>query len=227
MRLSAARLLRGTFRKQTVRELDWGVAVSEFQDSACDSDPFAWFARSLARAAGVESFDATRAALATANASAVPDVRFVLVKQADPRGFVFFTNYESRKASDLRENPRAALAFHWASIGEQVRVQGAIEVLSPEESDAYFACRPRGSQLGAWASAQSRPIDTRAALDAKLDEVARRFSGHNVVPRPAHWGGFRLVPERIEFWQNRDDRLHDRFCFIRTPGGWACERLQP
>jgi pyridoxamine 5'-phosphate oxidase len=201
--------------------------VSEFQDSACDSDPIAWFARSIARAADVESFDVTRAALATANASAVPDVRFVLVKQADERGFVFFTNYESRKASDLRENPRAALAFHWAKLGEQVRVQGAIEVLSPAESDAYFASRPRGSQLGAWASAQSRPIETRAALDAKLADVMQRFSGQNVVPRPAHWGGFRLVPERIEFWQNREDRLHDRFCFLRTPDGWACERLQP
>ncbi len=210
-----------------MREQIGAVAVSEFQDSACESDPIAWFARSSARAAEVESFDVTRAALATATASAVPDVRFVLVKQVDARGFVFFTNYESRKARDLRDNPRAALAFHWAKIGQQVRVQGAIERVSAAESDAYFASRPRGSRLGAWASEQSQPIGGRAELDAKLEEVARRFSGQDVIPRPAHWGGFRLVPESIEFWQNRDDRLHDRFRFTRTAGGWECRRLQP
>jgi len=200
--------------------------VSEFQDSASENDPIAWFARSIARAADVESFDVTRAALATADASAVPDVRFVLVKQVDQRGFVFFTNYESRKANDLRDNPRAALAFHWAKLGEQVRVQGTVERLAEAESDGYFASRPRGSQLGAWASAQSQSIESRAALDAKLAEVARRFDGQ-VIPRPAHWGGFRLVPDSLEFWQNRNDRLHDRFRFTRTPSGWSCRRLQP
>jgi pyridoxamine 5'-phosphate oxidase len=210
-----------------VREQKWGVAVSEFQDSACESDPFAWFARSSARAAEVETFDVTRAALATASAGGVPDVRFVLVKHVDARGFVFFTNYESQKARDLRENPRAALAFHWASTGVQVRVQGAVEVVSAAESDAYFASRPRGSQLGAWASAQSQPIPDRAALDAKLEETARRFAGQAEIPRPPNWGGFRLVPESIEFWQNCDDRMHDRFRFTRTPDGWACRRLQP
>lgn len=225
MRLSAARLLRGTSSKLRVRGRIGG-AVSEFQDSACENDPVAWFARSIARAADVESFDVTRAALATADANAVPDVRFVLVKQADARGFVFFTNYESRKASDLRDNPRAALAFHWAKLGEQVRVQGAVEVLPAAESDAYFASRPRGSQLGAWASAQSQVIVSRTALDAKLDGVTRRFDGQ-VIPRPAFWGGFRLVPDSIEFWQNRNDRLHDRFRFTRTESGWSCRRLQP
>lgn len=205
---------------------DWAVAVSEFQDSACENDPVAWFGRSIARAAESESFDVTRAALATASANAVPDVRFVLVKHADERGFVFFTNYESRKASDLRDNPRAALAFHWASIGEQVRVQGSVELLAAAESDAYFASRPRGSQLGAWASAQSQPIGTRAELDAKLADTEQRFDG-KAIPRPEHWGGFRLVPESIEFWQNRTDRLHDRFRFTRTPSGWSCRRLQP
>jgi pyridoxamine 5'-phosphate oxidase len=202
-------------------------AVSEFQDSSCENDPIAWFARSLARAAEVESFDATRAALATANAQGIPDVRFVLVKQADARGFVFFTHYESRKANDLRDNPHAALAFHWAAIGEQVRVQGSVERLPEAESDAYYASRPRGSQLGAWASAQSRPIADRAALDAKLAEASKRFASVSSIPRPADWGGFRLVPDSIEFWQNREDRLHDRFRFTRTNAGWSGRRLQP
>jgi pyridoxamine 5'-phosphate oxidase len=226
MRLSAASGLAWNERRAESARGGTGGAVSEFQDSACENDPIAWFARSIARAADVETFDVTRAALATADANAVPDVRFVLVKQADERGFVFFTNYESRKASDLRDNPRAALAFHWAKLGEQVRVQGLVEVVSDVESDAYFASRPRGSQLGAWASSQSRSIDSRAALDAKLEAVARRFDAQ-LIPRPAYWGGFRVVPDSIEFWQNRNDRLHDRFRFTRTPSGWSCQRLQP
>lgn len=227
MLLSAASALAWAEQRAKSARADWGGVVSEFQDSACDSDPIAWFGRSIARAADVESFDATRAALATATADAVPDVRFVLVKQVDARGFVFFTNYDSRKASDLRVNPRAALAFHWAKLGEQVRVQGVVELLPEAESDAYFASRARGSQLGAWASAQSRPIADRAALDAKLAEVVQRFTGEASIPRPPGWGGFRLVPESIEFWQNRNDRLHDRFRFTRTTSGWSCQRLQP
>jgi pyridoxamine 5'-phosphate oxidase len=226
MRLSAARLLRAPRRKLRVRGADLVEAVPEFQDSACGDDPVAWFGRLIARAAEVESFDVTRAALATASARALPDVRFVLVKQVDDRGFVFFTNYESRKAHDLRENPRGALAFHWAKLGVQVRVQGAVARVPETESDVYFATRPRGSQLGAWASAQSEPIPDRAALDLKWTEVAKRF-GDGVIPRPEHWGGFRVVPDEIEFWLNRDDRLHDRLRFTRATTGWSCRRLQP
>ncbi|HKU44611.1 MAG TPA: pyridoxamine 5'-phosphate oxidase [Polyangiales bacterium] len=202
--------------------------MSEYSDSAYELDPITWFARTIARAAAVESFDATRAALATsAGEPDAPNVRFVLVKQADARGFVFFTNYDSDKARELAVNPRAALAFHWEKLGEQVRVRGVVERVSAAESDAYFATRPRGSQLGAWASAQSRPIDDRAALDAQLAEVAARFAGVSSIPRPPHWGGLRLVPDSIEFWRNRDDRLHDRFRFTRNEAGWSCQRLQP
>lgn len=202
--------------------------MSEFLDSSTrESDPIAWFKRSIERAAEVESFDVTRAALATASPDAQPSVRFVLVKQVDDRGFVFFTHYDSRKARELRDNPRAALAFHWAAIGEQVRVTGAIEVVSDAESDAYFATRPRGSQLSAWASAQSEPIDSRASLESKLAAVAERFADATLIPRPPFWGGFRVVPESIEFWRNRDDRLHDRFRFTRTAAGWSSQRLQP
>jgi pyridoxamine 5'-phosphate oxidase len=201
--------------------------VSEFSDSACESDPIAWFERTIARAADLESFDVTRAALATADARAIPNVRFVLVKQVDQRGFTFFTHYESRKARELSESAYAALAFHWAKLGVQVRVQGKVERVADAESDAYFATRPRGSQLGAWASAQSQPIEDRAALEARLADVAARFDAGAPVPRPPDWGGFRVVPEAIEFWRNGEDRLHDRFRFTRTTAGWSCQRLQP
>jgi pyridoxamine 5'-phosphate oxidase len=198
----------------------------EYSDNACERDPIAWFVSIFARAAQCESFDAARAALATVTADGQPAVRFVLVKHVDTRGFVFFTNYASPKARHLAVNPRAALAFHWAALGQQVRVEGRVERVAEIESDAYFSTRPRGSQLGAWASTQSESIGSRAELDAKLAEVEARFADTQ-IPRPAHWGGFRLVPDSIEFWCNRDDRLHDRFRFTRTAEGWSCTRLQP
>jgi len=196
-------------------------------DGPGGDDPFVWFRASFERAGTLESFDATRAALATVGASGQPSVRFVLVKQVDDRGFVFFTNFESRKARELREHPRAALAFHWASTGEQVRVEGSVVRIAEAESDAYFATRPRGSQLGAWASAQSSPIATRGELDAKLARVRERFAESAPVPRPAHWGGYRLVPSLIEFWQDRRDRMHDRIAFTREGSRWVRTRLQP
>ncbi|HEX2670579.1 MAG TPA: pyridoxamine 5'-phosphate oxidase, partial [Polyangiaceae bacterium] len=155
-------------------------------------------------------------------------VRFVLVKIVDARGFTFFTNYESVKARELEATPRAALAFHWASTGEQFRVRGAVQRIPVEESDAYFATRPRESQLGAWASQQSAPIADRAALDAQLDAVTQRFAGHAQIPRPAHWGGYRIAPSVIEVWRDRSGRLHDRWSFARAnDGAWSCQRLQP
>jgi pyridoxamine 5'-phosphate oxidase len=200
---------------------------SNERDGAEDDDPLAWFQRSFARARAAESFDASRAALATVSAESRPSVRFVLVKQVDERGFAFFTNFESRKARELLDNQQAALAFHWASIGEQVRVEGIAERISEIESDAYFATRPRGSQLGAWASAQSAPIENQFALLASLQAVTQRFAAATVVPRPAHWGGFRIVPSMIEFWQDRRDRLHDRHSFSRNGAAWIRQRLQP
>jgi pyridoxamine 5'-phosphate oxidase len=196
-------------------------------DGPGGDDPFAWFRASFERAAAQESFDATRAALATVSASGQPSARFVLVKQVDDTGFVFFTNYESRKSRELRERPQAALAFHWASTGEQVRVEGSVVRLTDAESDAYFATRPRGSQLGAWASAQSAPIATRGALEARLERVRERYPESAVVPRPAHWGGFRIVPSLIEFWRDQRDRLHDRIVFTREGSRWLRARLQP
>jgi len=166
-------------------------------------------------------------ALATATADGSPSVRMVLLKGVDERGFRFFTNYGSRKASDLAANPRAALCFHWSVLERQVRVEGVAKRLPREESEAYFRTRERGSQVGAWASEQSRPIADREALVARFGETEARFEGED-VPLPEHWGGYVLLPERIEFWQGRANRLHDRLAYVAGPGGgWAVTRLQP
>lgn len=180
-------------------------------------DPIARFAESYARASALESFDASRAALATSDREGRPSVRFVLVKRWDARGFAFFTNLESRKAHELVERPQAALAFHWASTGAQIRIEGSVERVSDAEADDYFQSRPRGSQLGAWASPQSQIIAARGELLARLSEVEARYAD-KPVPRPAFWSGFRLKPERMEFWQDQPDRLHDRELYTRVAG---------
>ena len=190
-----------------------------------ESDPIALYLR-LAERARVEGIDTAPAALATADASGHPSVRIVLVRQVDARGFAFFTNYESRKARELTENPRAALCQHWPTLEEQVRVEGAIERLDATASDAYFAGRPRESQLGAWASQQSRELQTRALLEARLREVEDRFA-NQPVPRPPFWGGFRIVPERIEFWYGRAGRLHERTLYTKTADAWKTSWLFP
>jgi pyridoxamine 5'-phosphate oxidase len=192
-----------------------------------DDDPIALLAHHYARALEREDFDAARVALATANAHGAPSVRFVLVREIEPDGLYFYTSYESQKARELDENPRAALAWHWASLGIQVRVAGAVERADAARSDAYFAKRPRGSQLGAWASPQSQPIASREVLEARVRELEIRFADAD-VPRPETWGGYRLVPERIELWHDGEHRLHDRFAYERTrEGGWRRTRLAP
>jgi pyridoxamine 5'-phosphate oxidase len=196
-------------------------------DGRAHEDPLVWFRDSFARAERSESFEPSRAALATVDADGAPSVRFVLVKQVDDGGFAFFTNLTSAKARHLATQPRAALAFHWASIGEQVRVEGSVQPVTAAEADAYFASRPRGSQLSAWTSEQSTSIASRAELEAKYAEVEHRFASSSAVPRPPFWSGYRLVAVRIEFWRNRDDRLHDRWSFTRVAQGWRVERLQP
>lgn len=196
-------------------------------DGAYSNDPLAWFHASFARAQLQESFDPCRAALATVGGDGMPRVRFVLVRLVDPRGFAFFTNLMSQKARDLEHAPRAALAFHWASLTEQVRVEGGVERVADDEADAYFATRPRASQLSAWASDQSQPVADRATLEARYAETERRFASVQAIPRPPHWGGYRVRPEHVEFWLGRDGRLHDRWSFRRQQEGYHCQRLQP
>jgi pyridoxamine 5'-phosphate oxidase len=164
-------------------------------------------------------------AVVTATPAGEPSGRMVLLKGVDEEGFVFFTNYESAKAADLEANPRAALVFHWPPV-RQVRVTGSVSRVSPAEADAYWVTRPRASQLGAWASPQSRVIGDRSDLEAALREVSARFSGAP-VPRPEFWGGYRVVPEAVEFWQHQEDRLHDRLRYRRGRRGWLLERLAP
>ncbi|KYF62198.1 pyridoxamine 5'-phosphate oxidase [Sorangium cellulosum] len=173
-----------------------------------------------------EPTDATAMTLATADASGRPSARMVLLKGIDDRGFVFFTNHASRKAMDLEANPFAALCIHWARAAEQIRVEGRVERISDAESDAYFATRPRGSQIGAWASRQSAPLPSRERLIERVREIEARFEGQ-LVPRPAFWGGYRVVPERIEIWRGQESRLHDRLVYLRDGGGWRVERLYP
>jgi pyridoxamine 5'-phosphate oxidase len=164
--------------------------------------------------------------LATVGPDGQPSARVTLLKGVDDTGFIFFSNYESRKGTELIDNPKAALVFYWEGLGRQVRVEGVVERLSAEESDAYFQTRSLGSRVGAWASPQSRVLADRAELDQLVFEITERF-GDGDIPLPPHWGGFRLLPERIEFWKGRRSRLHDRFRYTRTTDGWLIERLAP
>lgn len=198
--------------------------MSELLESQVDPDPLRQFARWFeeAAAAGVAMPEAM--ALATATADGRPSVRMVLLKGVDERGFSFYTGYESRKGRELAENPRAALLFHWP--GRQVRIEGPVERVTADESDAYFASRPRGSRLSAIASRQSEVVSSREELEGRVAELEERFAGAE-PPRPDRWGGFRLVPETFELWQHRDDRLHDRLRYRRDGDAWLVERLSP
>jgi pyridoxamine 5'-phosphate oxidase len=189
------------------------------------ADPITEFLNAVERAKA-HQVDTAPVVLATADSDGRPAARLVLLRGADARGFVFFTNYNSRKGRELTHNPHAALCFYWASLDEQIRIEGRVERVPDAESDDYFAGRPRGSQLGAWASDQSQVLSSRETLEEKYREIERRFDGQQ-VQRPPFWGGFRLIPVRIEFWYGRPDRLHDRVLYVRNADVWRIERLYP
>jgi len=189
-------------------------------------DPIESFLSWHAAARESEALDAAACCLATASIDGRPSARMVLYRGMHHGRLTFYTNLESRKAAELRDNPLAAMVFHWQSVGRQVRVEGEVELLSPDLSDRYFATRPRGSQLGAWASPQSRTLSGRGELEQRLAEIERRFAGAE-VPRPAFWGGFGILPLRIEFWEQGEHRLHRRSRFTREAAGWRVESLAP
>jgi pyridoxamine 5'-phosphate oxidase len=204
------------------------TATPQAADFAEAAEPFELFTAWLKDAAAREPNDVEAMALATVDPDGLPNVRMVLLKGAGPDGFVFYTNYESAKGRELLASRKAALCFHWKSLRRQVRVRGPVTPVSPEEADAYYASRPRGRQIGAWASQQSRALESRFALEKAVAAYAARYAIGD-IPRPAHWSGFRLAPVEIEFWHDRPFRLHDRLVFRRAAPGepWAKTRLYP
>lgn len=192
-------------------------------------DPIALFKQLLAEAQGLPRErvpEPTAFALATAGADGQPSIRMLLLKDLDQGGFVFYTNLESRKGRDLAANRRAAMNFHWPPMERQVRIEGRVTTVGDQEADAYFATRPRGSQIGAWASRQSRPMERASDLDERVAEFERKFDGQD-VPRPPFWGGFRLEPSAMEFWRGKPNRLHERTLYIREGDGWRVQLLYP
>ncbi len=201
-------------------------ALASLAESDVDADPIRQFERWFADAISARALEPNAMTLSTATRDGVPSGRIVLLKGVDANGFVFYTDYRSRKSVELGENPLAALTFLWKEIERQVRVTGSVSRVSTQESEAYFRTRPPGSRLGAWASRQSSVIANREEIEARLQEVTQRFADGN-VPLPPHWGGFRVVPDEIEFWQGRTNRLHDRLLYRRQERGWEISRLSP
>jgi pyridoxamine 5'-phosphate oxidase len=210
----------------SIADLRREYARARLDEKDVSPDPVAEFARWFAEAQTAEVDEPNAMVLATATADGHPSARVVLLKGFDEWGFVFFTDYRSRKGAELDANPRAALVLYWGEVERQVRIEGTVTRTTQEESDLYYRSRPMGSRLGAWVSHQSRPIASRDVLEAGLREIERRFAGTD-VPLPPHWGGYRVRPELFEFWQGRESRLHDRIRYIREAERWRIERISP
>lgn len=209
----------------SIADLHQSFERSELNEDACDADPLRQFERWLNEALAANVLDANAMTLATVGSDLRPSTRIVLIKGYDEHGIVFFTNYDSRKGRELAGNPQAALQFFWAALERVVRIEGAVHPVSAEESDAYFHSRPLDSRIGAWASPQSQVIASRELLEHNAAHFSAQFKSH--PPRPPHWGGYRLVPDRWEFWQGRKSRLHDRLHYQLENGGWLMQRLAP
>jgi pyridoxamine 5'-phosphate oxidase len=210
----------------SLAELRKNYSLGSLDEADLDRDPIRQFEKWFAQAIKAQLPEPNAMTLATVDSRGHPSARIVLIKGVDPRGFVFFTNYESRKGREIAKNPRASLLFHWVELERQVRIEGRVEMTSAAESDAYYASRPLESRIGAWASAQSQEIESRAALEAREREIIAQYGEH--PPRPPHWGGYRVVPDTIEFWQGRPSRLHDRMRYTRDgSGAWRIARLSP
>jgi pyridoxamine 5'-phosphate oxidase len=210
----------------SIADLRREYARASLDEKDVSPDPVVEFARWFAEAQAAEVDEPNAMMLATATSDGRPSARVVLLKGFDERGFVFFTDYRSRKGVELDANPRAALAFHWSEVERQVRIEGRVTRTTREESELYYRTRPMGSRLGAWASYQSRSIASREVLEAGLREIERRFASAE-VPLPPHWGGYRVRPELFEFWQGRESRLHDRIRYLREGERWRIERVSP
>lgn len=210
----------------SIAELRRDYTQGGLLEGQVDTDPFVQFRHWMEQAIHSGIHEPNAMTLATCAPDGMPSARIVLLKGFDERGFTFFSNYESRKGKEMAANPRASLVLFWGELERQVRIEGRVERVSDAESDEYHASRPRGSQLGAWTSWQSEVIAGREVLEQRLAEFTARF-GDEPVPRPPHWGGYRLIPDVIEFWQGRPNRLHDRLCYRRAASGWTIERLSP
>jgi pyridoxamine 5'-phosphate oxidase len=212
---------------KTIAELRKEYTLHGLSETDVTSDPFDQFQRWFQEAIAAGVTEPNAMTLATVSSTGRPSARIVLLKEVDPRGIVFFTNYQSRKGHELAANPYAALLFYWADLERQVRIEGYVAPIDATDSDSYFASRPRSAQIGAWASPQSQVIANREVLDQRAHDHAQAFADDH-VPRPAHWGGYRLVPELFEFWQGRPSRLHDRICYqLNAAHTWTCVRLAP